>query len=63
MLNNSTVDGRVIQVNLATPRARYRSGPQLSSDLVRAELRLAKAKVEVKRIREELSRNILGETV
>lgn len=58
MLNNSIVEGRVLQINLATPRTRYRdrrSYQQLSADLTRAESRLAKAMVEVKRIREELS--------
>ena len=60
MLNNSVVEGRVLQINLAIPRTRYRDRrfQQLSADLTRAEFRVAKAMVEVKRIREEL--NLIG---
>ena len=55
MLNNSIVDGRIIVVNLATPRCNRVE--QLQANLRRAEFRLAKARVEVKRIREEMSTN------
>ena len=65
MLSNSIVEGRVIQINLATPRTRYRDRrcQQLSADLIRAELRLAKAMVEVKRIREEMKLSEGGDPV
>ncbi len=58
-MNNSVVDGRIIQINLATPRTQYRqkTHQQLSADLARAELRVAKAMVEVNRIRGELCQN------
>ena len=55
MLNNSIVDGRIIVVNLATPRSNRVE--QLQTKLQRAEFRLAKARVEFKRIREEMSLN------
>ena len=47
------LDGRTIQINLATPK--FSKVEQLSANLARAELRLAKARLEVQRIREELS--------
>ena len=56
-LNNSTVDGRIIQVSLATPKRRIL---QLQASLEEAEMRLTKAKVEVQRIREELTNNVRG---
>ena len=56
-LNNSTVDGRIIQVSLATPKRRIL---QVQAALVEAEMRLAKAKLEVQRIREELTNNVSG---
>ena len=55
------MDGRIIEINLATPKAKYRERrtiQQLSADLARAELRVAKAMVEVNRIREELNNNL-----
>ena len=60
MLNNSVVDGRIIQINLATPKVNYgeRRNRQLSAQLASAELRLAKATMEVNRIREEFNRSL-----
>ena len=59
MLNNSVVDGRIIQVNLATPKCTNRI-LKLQADLMKAEMRLAKARVEVKRVREEMKANSSG---
>ena len=60
MLNNSIVDGRIIHVNLATQKSNCRI-LQIQADLLKAELRVAKARVEVKRIREEMNLNYGGE--
>ena len=62
MLNNSIVDGRIIHVNLATQKSNSRI-LQIQADLLKAELRVAKARVEVKRIREEMNLNYGGEPV
>ena len=61
-MNNSVVDGRIIQINLATPKksALVRTSSLTLSDvnpsnLVVAEVRLAQARLDVKRLRQELA--------
>ena len=55
MLNNTVLEGRVLRVNLATPKRRF---SQVQAELTEAETRLAEARLEVRRIREELNQNI-----
>ena len=59
-LHHSVVEGRLILVNMATPKKSAlvkTSGPLVRANpsaLVQAEVRLAQAKLEVARLREEL---------
>ena len=51
-LQNYIVDGRVISINLATPRVSTRV---VVDSLAQAEMRLSQAEKEVMRLREELA--------
>ena len=63
-LHQSVVDGRLILVNLATPKKSALAktaglGPRVNpSALVEAEVKLAQAKLEVSRLREQLSSSL-----
>ena len=59
-LHNSVIDKRAIKINMATPKKsalniRGGNGAVNPSNLLLAEVRLAQARLDVKRLREELA--------
>ena len=58
-LHHSVIDNRVIRINMATPKrsalVRTSSSTANTSDLLVAEVALAQARLDVKRLRQELA--------